>query len=240
VKIIGIIGGIGPESTVDYYKLLVAAYLERRTDDSYPQIVINSVDMRRLVGIMNADDLVQLVEWFSAELSKLADAGAQIGLLASNTPHIVFDALSRRSLIPLVSIVEATANRACDLRLTKLALFGSGFTMKASFYPAVFAKHGIELIMPTPQEQAWIHEHYMEELVHGIFKSETRERFVAIASRMQGDSGIQGLILGGTELPLLLRDTDCAMPLLDTTKIHVEAAMKAAWEPPSVIPKSAG
>jgi aspartate racemase len=230
MKTIGIIGGIGPESTVDYYKLLVAAYLERRTDDSYPQIVINSVDMRRLVRIMNAGDQPQLVDWFSAELDKLANAGAQIGLLASNTPHIAFDPLSRRSPIPLVSIVEATADKARDLRLTSLALFGSGFTMKASFYPAVFAKYGIHLIVPAPDEQAWIHEHYMEELAYGIFKPETRDRFVAIARRMQADSAVQGLILGGTELPLLLRDTDCAMPLLDTTKIHVEAVMKAAWQ----------
>lgn len=224
------IGGIGPDSTVDYYKLLLEGYRARTKEDCQPQIVINSVDMRRLVRIMNAGDHIQLIEWFSAELSKLADAGAEIGLLASNTPHIVFDELSQRSTIPLVSIVEATAERAGEMRLSKLALFGSGFTMKASFYPAAFAKRGMAVIMPTPDEQGWIHEHYMNELAYGIFKSETRDRLVAIACRMRKDSGVEGLILGGTELPLLLRDSNCGMPLLDTTKIHVEAVMKVAWE----------
>jgi len=228
MKTIGMVGGIGPESTVDYYKLLIDAYLERRSDDSYPQILINSVDMRKLVRIMNANDLTQLTEWFSSEVQKLANAGAEIGLVASNTPHIVFDELSRRSPIPLVSIVEATCDAAQKLRLTKVGLFGSRFTMQSKFYADVFCKKGIELAMPAPDEQAWIHAHYMDELVYGIFHPETRDRFVAIAQRMRAQDGIQALILGGTELPLLLRGVDCGIPLLDTAKIHVKAVMAQA------------
>jgi len=228
MKTIGIVGGIGPESTIDYYKLLIAAYLERRSDDSYPQIIINSVDMRKLVRIMNANDLTQLADWLVAEVQKLASAGAEIGLVASNTPHIVFDDLSRRSAIPLVSIVEATCDAAQGLCLTKLGLFGSRFTMQSSFYADVFSRKGIELAVPTSDEQDWIHRHYMDELVYGIFRPETRDRFVAIAQRMRAHDGIQALILGGTELPLLLRDVDCGIPLLDTARIHVEAVMAAA------------
>jgi aspartate racemase len=228
MKTIGIVGGIGPESTVDYYKLLIAAYLERRSDDSYPQVIINSVDMRKLVRIMNANDLTQLVDWLVAEVQKLANAGAEIGLVASNTPHIVFDELSSRSAIPLVSIVEATCEAAQKMRLTKLGLFGSRFTMQSRFYADVFSRKGIEVVVPAQDEQAWIHAHYMDELVYGIFLAETRDRFIAIAQRIRAQDGIQALILGGTELPLLLRDVDCGIPYLDTAKIHVDAVMAAA------------
>jgi aspartate racemase len=230
LKTIGIIGGIGPESTVDYYHLLLEAYREQREDDYQPQIVINSVDMRRLIRVMNAGNLPQLADWFSHEISVLAAAGAEIGIIGSNTPHIVFDELRRRSKLPLVSIVEATRDAAAAKHLKRLGLFGSGFTMKASFYPEIFAKKKIDVVVPSATEQAWIHEHYMGELANGIFKPETRDRMVEIACRMKQDHRIEALILGGTELPLLLRDTDCGMPLLDTTKIHVEAVMKAAME----------
>jgi aspartate racemase len=230
LKTIGIIGGIGPESTVDYYHLLLEAYREQRKDDYQPQIVINSVDMRRLIRVMNAGDLNQLTAWFSEEIAKLAAAGAEIGMIGSNTPHIVFDELHRRSQLPLISIVEATRDAATAARLSRVGLFGSGFTMKASFYPEIFSKKNIDVVVPSASEQTWIHEHYMEELACGIFKPETRERMAEIARRMRHDSGVQGLILGGTELPLLLRDAPCGMPLLDTTKIHVEAVMKAAME----------
>ena len=229
MKTIGIIGGLGPESTVDYYRLLIAAYLERRSDDSYPQIVINSVDMRKLVRIMNANDLTQLADWLAVEVQKLASAGAEIGLVASNTPHIVFDELRRRSPIPLVSIVEATCEAAREAGLKKLGLFGSRFTMQSRFYVDVFSKHGIELAVPDPAEQTWIHDHYMDELVKGIFLRETREGLLRIANRLKEQQHIQGLILGGTELPLILRDSpDCGVPFLDTARIHVDAAMAQA------------
>src|SRR5208282_2812667 len=125
MKTIGIIGGVGPESTVDYYRLLIAAYRERIPDGSYPRIVINSIDLKEMVGLLEANDLDRLTDRLVAEIQKLANAGAEIGLLSSNTPHIVFDELSRRSAIPLVSIVEATCEAACATGLKKLGLFGS-------------------------------------------------------------------------------------------------------------------
>jgi aspartate racemase len=223
------VGGVGPESTVDYYRLLISSYRERTEDDSYPEILINSVNLRKLVRMMNANDLSGLTDWMIAEVQKLANAGAEIGLIASNTPHIVFDGVSSRSPIPLVSIVEATCEAARVMQLKKLGLFGSGFTMKSDFYPKVFAKLGMELVTPEPAEQAWIHERYMDELANGIFRTETRDRFVAIARRMKAENGIQALILGGTEIPLILRNApDCGMPFLDTSEIHVNAVMARA------------
>lgn len=174
MKTIGMIGGLGPESTIDYYRLLIAAYRERVTDDSYPQILINSIDLRKVVRLMNANDMTQLTGWLVAEVQKLANAGAEVGFVGANTPHIVFDELSRRSAIPLVSIVEATCEAARAAGLKKLGLFGSRFTMQGRFFPDVFSKRGIELAVPDPDEQTWIHDHYMDELVKGIFLKETR------------------------------------------------------------------
>jgi len=147
-------------------------------------------------------------------------------LLASNTPHIVFGELSQQSPLPLLSIVEAACEAARSLHLKKAGLFGTRFTMQGGFYSRAFAEQGIEIIIPPADEQDYIHEKYMGELVHGVFLPETRERLLTIADHLKEKQGIQGLILGGTELPLILREEFArGIPFLDTTKIHVERAV---------------
>jgi aspartate racemase len=204
MKTLGVIGGIGPESTIEYYRHLIAAYRKQKPDGSYPAIVINSINMRTLLDMIEADDRVNMVEFLVGEIRKLADAEAQVGLLAANTPHIVFDEIRLKSPIPLVSIVEATCEAAKALGLKRIGLFGTRFTMQGDFYPRVFSAAKIELVTPQPDEQAYIHEKYMNELVKGAVLSETRRRLLAIAGRMQQQECIEGLILGGTELPLIL------------------------------------
>jgi len=226
VKTLGIVGGIGPESTVEYYRSIIAAYRGRKRDGSYPRIIINSIDMKRLVDLIAADELSEVSEHLSGEVRKLERAGADFGLLAANTPHIVFDELRRRSPIPLISIVEATREAAQAMGLKRIGLFGTRFTMRARFYQNVFSEGGMTLVVPDEGEQDYIHEKYMSELVPGVFLPETRERLLSIADRMRAREGIEGLILGGTELPLILRDeTHGGIPLLDTTRIHVNAAV---------------
>jgi len=226
MKTLGIIGGIGPESTVDYYRSIVAAYRERQPDGSYPRIIINSINLRKMLDLIEANELVRLAEHLLEEVHKLAKAGADLGLFASNGPHIVFEQIRRQSPIPLVSIVEATCQAAKAQGLKKLGLFGARFTMQGRFYPEVFSKEGMELTVPEPDEQAYIHDKYMNELVQGIIRPETRDGLLAIVDRLKRQRAIQGLILGGTELPLILRDvTDCGIPFLDTTQIHVKAVV---------------
>lgn len=226
MKTLGIVGGIGPESTVEYYRSIIAAYRGRKRDGSYPRIIINSIDMKRLVDLIAADELSEVSEHLSGEVRKLERAGADFGLLAANTPHIVFDELRRRSPIPLISIVEATREAAQAMGLKRIGLFGTRFTMRARFYQNVFSEGGMTLVVPDEGEQDYIHEKYMSELVPGVFLPETRERLLSIADRMRAREGIEGLILGGTELPLILRDeTHGGIPLLDTTRIHVNAAV---------------
>jgi aspartate racemase len=227
MKTLGMIAGLGPESTIDYYRLIIGAYRERTRDDSYPPMIINSLDLQKIIRLMEAQDYSTVAEFMVAEIEKLAAAGADFGLISSNTPHIVFDEIGSRAAIPLISIVEATCEYASTQGLTKLGLFGSGFTMKASFYPEIFARKGMAVIVPEPGEQTFIHHKYMDELVKGVFLPETRAELMKIVERMKKEHGIQGLILGGTELPLLLREaTGCGILFLDTARIHVNAAVQ--------------
>jgi aspartate racemase len=221
VRTVGIIGGIGPQSTIEYYRLLIAAWRQQKGDGAAPSIVINSIDLAKMLELM-ANDRNAAVEYLVAEVNRLERAGADFGVLAANTPHVLFEEIQRRSAIPLISIVEATCDAARALRLKKVALFGTRFTMQGRFYPDVFARAGIALVVPDEEEQLWIHEKYMAELINGIILPETRQRLLAIVDRMIERHGIDGLILGGTELSLILRDAAYHdIPLLDTTTIHV-------------------
>jgi aspartate racemase len=229
MKPIGIIGGIGPESTVDYYRAMIAAYRERQPDGSYPAIVINSIDASVMLGALMRGELEQVADLLVTELERLARAGAGIALLAANSPHVVFDAVQRRSPLPLVSIVQATAAEAARLGLSTLGLFGTRSTMQGRFYQDVFASAGMTLVVPDEAEQADIHDTYMNELVKGILLPGTRARLLAIVAQMKAREGIDAVILGGTELPLLLRDpTASDIPLLDTTVIHARAIVAQA------------
>jgi len=225
MKVLGVVGGIAPESTVEYYRLLIAAYRERVRDGSYPRIIIDSIDLKRLLDLAAAD-LAELARYLSAEVQRLARAGAEVALFASNTPHIVFDEVQRQSPVPLISIVEATAAEAQRRGLRRLGLFGTRFTMQGRFYPEVFARRGMTVCIPDPENRTYIHDKYMGELVLGVFLPATRDRLLAIVERLKETDGIDGLILGGTELPLLLRDPgETGIPFLDTTRIHVDRAM---------------
>ena len=226
MKILGIIGGIAPGSTIEYYRLLIEGWRQRMPAKGYPPVIINSIDLDRLLAMVGARAFGALSEYLLDEIQRLARAGAQLALLASNTPHVVFDTLRERSPLSLISIVEATCSAARALGLRRPGLIGTRFTMQGSFYPEVFSGHGMTLLTPDEGEQAFIHDKYLGELVNGVFSSQTRDRILAIAQRMRNELGMDGLVLGGTELPLLLRaDAHDGMPLLDTTKIHVDAAL---------------
>ncbi len=226
MKTLGMIGGLGPESTVDYYQKIIALYRERTRNGSYPEFIIKSVNLRKGLDFMDANDLAGMADYLLEAIGRLARAGADFGLISANTPHIVFDELASKSPIPLISIVEATCAAAKARKLKRLALFGTRYTMQGNFYPKVFSREGIELLVPEPNDRAYIHDKYMNELVPGKFLSETRSGLLAIVDRTKAKSDIDGVILAGTELPLILRDFDHdGIPFLNTTKIHVEAAV---------------
>ncbi|HET6887330.1 MAG TPA: amino acid racemase [Candidatus Udaeobacter sp.] len=226
MKTFGIIGGLGPESTIDYYGKIIALYRERTGDGSYPQFIINSINMKKGLDFMEANNLAGMANYLLEEIGKLARAGATFGLISANTPHIVFDEVASKSPISLISIVEATCAAAQARKLKRLALLGTRYTMRATFYPKVFSREGIELLVPGLEDQTYIHDKYLNELVSGKFLPETRAGLLAIVDRLKTASNIDGVILAGTELPLILRDTEHkGVPFLDTTQIHCEAAV---------------
>jgi len=226
MKTLGIIGGLGPESTVDYYQRIIALYRQRTGDGSYPEFIVVSVDLRKGLDFMDANELSGMADYLLEAIGRVARAGADFAIISANTPHIVFDDIAPSSPIPLISIVEATCAAAKARKLKRLALFGTRYTMQANFYPKVLAREGVDLLMPEREDQDYIHEKYFSELVPGKFLPETRAGLLAIVDRMKRKSGIDGVILAGTELPLLLSDPDHnGIPFLDTTKIHCEAAV---------------
>src|SRR5256885_8458224 len=215
MKTLGMIGGVGPESTIDYYKNIIALYRERQRDGSYPQFVINSIDLKKGIDFMNANNLAGMANYLLEEIMKLPRAGVDFGIIAANTPHIVFDDIASKSPIPLISIVETTCAASKVRSLKKLALFGTKFTMQSDFYQKVFKREGIDLVVPESKDQDYIHEKYFSELVPGNFLPETRAGLLAVVDRMKakidppspgyGAAGIDGVILAGTEPPLILR-----------------------------------
>ena len=222
MKTLGLIGGTGPESTIEYYRLLVARYREQ-ADGHSPRVIITSIDLKQMIEWMTAGNLAAVTDGLAAEFERLRIAGADFAALTANTPHIVFDELQARSSLPLISIVEATCEEVRKRGLNTVGLFGTRFTMQAPFYPTVFSRGGVKLVLPGDREQDYIHEIYLGELLKDVFLPETRARLLEIAEEMKRRDNIEAVILGGTELPLLLRDPEHnGLPLLDTTSIHVD------------------
>jgi len=226
MKIAGMLGGLGPETTVDYYRLILARYRERKPGGGYPQILINSLDVDKGIAMLDAGKLDALTDYLAEGVAALGRAGATFGFLAANTPHIVFGDVQRRTELPLLSIVRVTAERAKALGLRKVALFGTGFTMRGEFYPEEFRRVGIELVRPEPHEIEFIHGKYIGELLKNQFLPETREQILRIAQRLKTEAGAETIALAGTELPLLLREAKSDIRFLDTTIIHVEAIVE--------------
>jgi aspartate racemase len=222
---VGIVGGLGPESTVDYYRRILDAW-EREDPSTAPSIVIDSLDVRRALHLVERDRPA-LTEYLLASLHRLARAGADFAAMTANTPHIVFDELAARSPIPMLSIVEVCAQEAQRRGLRRLGLLGTRFTMEAPFYPVVCARYAIAVVPPSDADQTWVHERYVGQLLRGEFRDDTRREFISLVSRLRDAERIDGIILGGTELPLLLSSPVIAdVPALDTTALHVAAIVK--------------
>ena len=227
---VGIVGGLGPESTIDYYRRILEAWA-REDPSTAPAIVIDSLDVQRALRLVERDRPA-LIEYLFASLRRLAGAGVDFAAMTANTPHIVFDELAARSSVPLVSIVEVCAEEAQRRGLRRLALLGTRFTMEGPFYPTVFSRYGIAVVTPNDADRAWVHERYVGQLLKGDFREDTRREFISLVGRLRDDERVDGVILGGTELPLLLPSPIIAdLPALDTTALHVAAIVKRLRQP---------
>ncbi len=224
MKKIGIIGGLGPEATVDYYKEIINSFKTENSDLNYPEIIVYSVNMSEFIGLMRLKKYELATVYLSERIESLKNAGAEFAALSANTPHQLFDQLRAKSSIPLISIVEATCEEAKKRGAKRVGLFGTEFTMNASFFPDVFKKEGIEVIMPDAEDKELINYKLFSEIELGIFKDDTRELLIGIIDKMVREQHIDSLILGCTEFPLILdQETYAGIPMLNTTKIHVES-----------------
>ncbi|MCA1850491.1 MAG: amino acid racemase [Acidobacteria bacterium] len=221
---VGILGGISAESTVRYYDRIIKGYFERRRDYHYPEVVIFSLDFQRFTDFEDRGDRGGYVAEIMSGVAALERAGVEFIVMAANSPHAVFDEIEKLAKVPLLSIVKVTAEHAAGKGLRKLLLLGIKFTMQSSFYQEAARERGIEIVVPAGEDQDRINRIIFEELARGVVRDESREELLGIIKRYPAD----GAILGCTELPLILRQEDSPVPLLDTLELHAGAALDFA------------
>ncbi len=229
MKRIGILGGTSPESTVSYYTRITREYTRRFGNCAYPEILIYSVSFQEFLDWQKADDWGAMATKMKEGLQHLAAAGAQIGLIAANTLHRVFDEVSREISIPLIHIVDATAAAIRKEGLSRVGLLGTRYTMQGEFYVDRLAKHGITALLPTVEEQGEIHRVIYEELTRGIIRPESKAYYLTVIEGL-AQQGAEGVILGCTEIPLLVQAKDTFLPTFDTAILHADAALDAALD----------
>ena len=227
MKKIGIIGGIGPESTVEYYKGIINVFRQQSGNEAtYPEIIICSVDMSRMLQMIETQKWNTLIDFLLDNINALHNAGSQFAAIAANTPHIVFDEVKAKAPIPLLSIVEQTCVKAAQMGLKRVGLIGTKFTMQSDFYQKVFRQKGISIFVPNAAEQQLIHDKLMSEIELGVIKETTRQQLLSIVKHMIEENSISGLILGCTELPLILDKDEYGIPFLNTSAIHIESIVQ--------------
>lgn len=223
---VGMIGGFSPESTLDYYRSLIEVYRNNTKDNSYPEIIIYSMDITILMKLVGNKQWDELIHWLLEGIEVLHKGGAEFGFISANTPHIVFDELKELSPIPLISIVDTTCEHMKKMGIKKVGLFGTKFTMESDFFKKVCEKNGIQVFVPNKEERIYIHNKLITEIQLGKFLDETRNGLVDIIKRMIHEHSIEGVILGCTELPLILTHNETGVPFFNTTEIHVESIIK--------------
>ncbi len=226
MKRIGIVGGLGPESTIDYYKEIISAFNTKYKEFAYPEIIIYSANVSELLEFVNGKQWLEMSKWLLEKLTIIANAGAEFAAIASNTPHIVFGEVNKKSPIPLLSIVEETSKEAGRLKAKRIGLLGTRLTMESDFYKEHLKDMGISVVIPSETERELIQKRLFSEIELGIFKDSTRDELLKIVKRMIDDDEIDSLILGCTELPLILPDSKYGISFLNTTAIHCESIIK--------------
>ena len=226
MKKFGLVGGMGPESTIPYYHDIVYGVQEALGELIFPELSIESVNVFEVLRLCGEKQYDKLTEYLMGAINNLAKSGADFAALSANTPHIVFDKLKEQSPIPLISIVEATCEEAKLRGLKKIGLLGTIFTMTGEFFKAPFVKNGIQIIVPTESEIELINDKISTELELGIVKEETLVSFQKVSSRMKDEDGIEAIVLGCTELPLLLNDEVSPVPCLDTMQMCLRSMIK--------------
>jgi len=226
MRILGIVGGTGPESTVDYYRRFIATWRVRGPAGTYPRLIVDSVEGGEVIRLLGEGEFGRVAAIVSVAVDQLTAAGAGAAMLASNATHLAFEGVRAGSAIPLIHIVDVTAEAANRRGYRRVGLIGTRFVMQADLYPERFGPRCIEVITPQGAEQDEVHHIYMNELLPGVVRHASRDRLVSLIDRMRERDGIEAIALGGTELALILTASEYAgVPVLNTAQIHVDAGI---------------
>ncbi len=226
-KRIGILGGMSPESTVEYYQYLTRSYTARYGDYGYPEILIYSVSFQSYVDWPLDERWDLVAQGLSEAAHKLELAGADFIIIATNTMHLVFDQVQARVSVPMLSLLDAVGDAVLARGLERVGLLGTRFAMEKGFYQDALAARGIKVLVPDAADREIVNQVIYEELVAGRIREESRAGYLSIIDRL-AERGAEGIILGCTEIPLLVAQSDVALPLFDSTVIHAEAALQFA------------
>lgn len=224
MKKAGIVGGIGPASTLDYYSGIIDNCLN--ATGKYPKIVIDSIDMSEMCGYFDDNQYDKAADMIAMSVENLKAAGAEFAAIGANTPHIVFDMISERTDIPLISIVEETCVYSKEKGYKKIVILGTAFTMRSGMYFEAFEKHGIKSIAPEENDIEAIHNIIFPNLENGNVIMEDKKKMISIAEKYIRQYSADAVLLGCTEIPLMIKDGDLSVPVINTTKIHINAVSK--------------
>lgn len=220
---LGLIGGTGPESTIAYYREIEYGVQQKLGRNFFPNLTIESLSVFDVLNFCEKQDYEGLTEYLLKGIRNLAAAGAQYAALTGITPHIVFDRLSERTPIPLISMVDTARNFAHKQGYKKIGLLGTLPTMNGTFFQKSFAVRGVTVVTPTDEEKNYIGEKIETELELGKIIPETQRRFCQIAERMIREEQVQAVVLGCTELPLIFDKIQLPVPYIDVMRVHINA-----------------
>ena len=227
MKKAGIIGGIGPASTLDYYDGIIKGVRKAAGGEDYPRLVISSINMTEMIGYVSAGETDKLTALLAGAVNETAAAGAEFAAIASNTPHIVFGAVQARAKLPLISIVDETCREAERAGCRRVVVLGTLFTMQSGLYTKAFEKLGIEAFVPDERGQEEVYGIIFPNLENGIVLPEEKARLLEISSKLIETYQADALVLGCTELPLAIKPGDLDTLILDTAQIHIKSIVRA-------------
>lgn len=227
MKILGLIGGISWVSTLDYYKLINLGVNEQLGDLNFAECMIYSFNYQDIKNNNDTSNWDKTLQMLTRAAASMKNGGAEAIVLCANTMHKIADRLEQNLQLPVIHIAKVTADAIAEQGLTKIGLLGTKFTMEEPFFRDKLTEKGIDIVIPGDAERAHIHYTIFEELGRNIFKPETKQFYIEVINKLVAQ-GAQGIILGCTEIPLLISNEDVDIPLFDTTQIHAKAAVKFA------------
>ena len=228
MKKIGLVGGTGPESTIMYYKELNSIIDEATGGKTMPELAIESVNFRKAWELVSSEQHKELAEYLSEKVNKLVASGAEVIALTAATMHIVFDEIESNTHVSLVSIPKTICNEVMEKGYKKVGLLGTIFTMEQDFMKKDLRQAGIDVIVPDKDDRELIAKRIYEELEVGIVKESTLQEFNEIIKKLKDMYEIEAVVLGCTELPLILNDANCLLPCLDSVAIHIKKLVELA------------